>query len=205
MNMSEPPEEARDRLVEERKDLSGEALEVWWVARHLEEHRQRDRDFLTNVIGMPGCEVDELLSWDGQSCWELLERRSDRSSAAAIEEAQAALNNLARVFNSRPDFHWKSPEQPGGRITVDSQVSEAFKVLQTAIERKPRPDPRGGNPKHNRSEFILYVAPAVLSQGYTMNACARILAKAFEMAGVESGDQDKRASTIYQTIRNAQL
>lgn len=205
MNLSEPPEEARARLVEERQDLSGEALEVWWVAKYLEEHRQRDREFLTNLIGMPAGEVDELLSWDGQCCWELLERRSDRSSVAAIEEAQDALNNLARIFNSRPDFHWKPPEQPGGRITVDNQVSEAFKVLQTAIERKPRPDPRGGNMKSNRSEFILYVAPAVLSQDYTMYACARILAEAFEMAGVERGDQENRERTIYHAIRNAQL
>lgn len=195
-------EEREERLGKIPADLEPEEREARWIAEKNNEMEEDLIDFLSRHSSRE--EVIESLDWKSKDFLEVGSRRFTEQYEASLRNATKYLSQLTECFEEN---FWLTLDNnpPPDDPRVSPKLMESLEFIdQHLAERIRRHSPKDyGNFRSNRATAILGIWPALRDAGYTMRAAARIMARAFEIAGKESGEDSKRRESIYQTIRNA--
>lgn len=187
-------------------DLPDNDRALAWVTAYVTQTHAEEHQWLKEVAGTQGAEY--LMSWNEGSWEERGLREGLRADIWNVIEAEKALASLRFHFGVDPRLRYDSPHD--GPSTREKSFQGVFSWLEGRLKGRrsnleTQLRDKTGNYASNRAAFVHDIWPALKDDGFSMNAAARIIAKAFEQAGLESGDLRRRQEAIRQTIRNASL
>lgn len=198
------------RLSGPTDKFESEEEEAEWVSKYTTETLKEMKRFLTHFNTYTDPEADRLISWKAPFCVEIGMRQDRADLAAHLERGKNVLSELVRfgeennqlmrrLHGKQNDSEHNSPNQDVG-ASIEALVKQLEK-----IEERIKPAPSLGNAPTTRAVFIEQIWGALKDAGYGLRQGSRIMARGFEICGLESGHESKRENSIYQTIRNLEV
>lgn len=168
------------------KELEGEALESWWIARGIQDQLAAEAD---PDAGVPDPETFQRLA-----------RSVPAKQREVVAECRQAIVQLKKHL-APDDIEDSCPYWSALWGNDDAHRALAYLTdLVDYLEEHQRPMPKRGNIKRRRGMLAARQWPLLRELGYSMRAASRILSQACIEAGIESDDTQE---SIYQAIRNA--
>ena len=179
-------ETRRALLTQAPDDLEGDEIELWWIVAWV-QMKQSAAHVIT--IADPGRH-------------EALRRKLPGLQDDALAECRAALEVLQGHLNNREDIDdfptgptlWTVSDDTAGQI--NDSLAGIEEVLGDLQARKSKPE-KPSRPPGTVAMYTRVFWPLLEARGYSMRRASKLLAEAFQHAGL-----DCRADNIYQAIRN---